>query len=315
MNSLPSEVSDHIYFLQKLKYASDKSIAKSPDYQKKISSISDQMDSISKEIFRSLPRKVRVDILVEISSNSKNLSGEYMDDQIAGRLYKQFGSKINEFFLKWDEVNSALKVNGGGLNSRQIANLLADIPLDIKTKCTALDWSGCKGLNSFLVNGKSLLEGFSRLSSLNISRLHRITSLEGIEVVGSTLESLDISYCGKLEDISLLKSCSSLKILLASDCIAIYDLSSLHSEIEKLDLSRSATIKILPLSNFSKLKELKLAGIGKLRSLDGFSDLKELTYLDISNTGVSDLKPLSSLTKLTKENIAVSGCPITMQDK
>jgi Leucine-rich repeat (LRR) protein len=105
-----------------------------------------------------------------------------------------------------------------------------------------------------------------RLVGVSISDLH----LASLPVLGwqcSSLQTLDISNCIRLTDVSALGQCSSLQTLDLSRCSDLTGVSALGqcSSLQTLDLSWCSSLAdVSALSQCSSLKVLELAGCSGL---------------------------------------------------
>jgi hypothetical protein len=103
----------------------------------------------------------------------------------------------------------------------------------------------------------------------------------------NTLVSLDLSFCGQLQDLAPLAGLTSLQSLDLSSCGQLQDLS--------------------PLAGLTSLQSLDLGRCGQLQDLASLADLTSLQSLDLSYFGqLQDLAPLAGLTSLQSLNLR--GC-------
>jgi serine/threonine-protein kinase len=158
------------------------------------------------------------------------------------------------------------------------------------------------------VRDLSALRG-KALTSLSVAHT-RVSTLHGL--TGMPLESLDISGTA-VKRLDFLKGMPLEKLLITNT--KVNDLSSLRllplrqldasgtmikdlafasgSQVERLSVARTAVSSLSGLRN-SSVREFDASGT-RLRSLEGIDQIKNLKYLDISDTGVSDLEPLRGL--------------------
>jgi hypothetical protein len=112
--------------------------------------------------------------------------------------------------------------------SNNVQETLGKIPKKIKEQVLSLDLTRCKRITSLSEKKRSLLSGFNHLQRLTLRRLMSFSDLAGIETVGATLTSLDLSGCRRLLTLSALKECDNLTFLDASDCSCLEDISALR---------------------------------------------------------------------------------------
>ena len=72
----------------------------------------------------------------------------------------------------------------------------------------------------------------------------------------------------------------------------------------RFQLSASDTVGMPQLYQFVAVDSLHLAGNRQIRQLSPLSELRDLKYLDISNTAIKDLSPISNITFLETLNLA-----------
>ena len=72
----------------------------------------------------------------------------------------------------------------------------------------------------------------------------------------------------------------------------------------RFQLSASDSVGMAQLYQFVAVDSLHLAGNRQIRQLAPLSELRDLKYLDISNTAISDLSPISNITFLETLNLA-----------
>lgn len=195
--------------------------------------------------------------------------------------------------------------------------------LSIKT----LNLSNCNKLTdlSFLQEMKELMS--LNLAGCQISDMQSLNSLKG-------LKELDLSACKKLKNLSFLQNikglislklagCSQitfidklrglqeLRQLDLSGCSSIYQITDLKSlkKLSSLDLSGCSQINetnIGLLSQLKKLTTLSLSRCEKVKSLNPLQELKGIKKLDLSQSGIKDIKALQNWKEL--EDLNLSSC-------
>jgi internalin A len=140
------------------------------------------------------------------------------------------------------------------------------------------------------------------LGGLALNRLPReLASL-------TSLQSLDLSECKQLSDLSPLASLTSLQGLNLYRCEQLSDLSPLASLTSLLELDLFACKQLSdlsPLASLTSLQRLILAWCGQLGDLSPLVSLTSLQSLDLSECEQlsGDLSPLASLTSLQSLNL------------
>jgi internalin A len=129
------------------------------------------------------------------------------------------------------------------------------------------------------------------LKELDISQCRYLISLEGIENAKELIK-LNASECNDLENISSLLCCTLLQELDLSFCYGLKKES------------------FAPLKELHALEKLSLSGIVYLKSLEWCHNLKNLSQLDLSFSGITDIQALKHLPKLKIGNIKLEGCDI-----
>ena len=124
------------------------------------------------------------------------------------------------------------------------------------------------------------------------------------------METLDLSDCKALTDISGPAQLKKLQALDLSGCEKLTKLSDIAGmkSLQSLDLSKCARLSDLAgLSKLKRLQHLNLSNCGALAKISELSGLKELESLDLSEcieiTSVSDLSRLAGL-----QSLDLSGC-------
>jgi internalin A len=124
------------------------------------------------------------------------------------------------------------------------------------------------------------------------------------------LQSLDLSGCQQLSDVSVLSGLSALQSLDLSWCGQLSDVSVLSglSALQSLDLRRCGQLSdVSVLSGLSALQSLNLSGCGQLSDVSALSGLSALQSLNLSGCGqLSDVSALSGLSEL--QNLDLRGC-------
>jgi hypothetical protein len=205
------------------------------------------------------------------------------------------------------------------------------------------------GQDSAAVKDLSVLSGFRRLKSLTLYHfpdiqflgelgpdltyvdLGRASGLKDISPLGKlkALESLDLSLCFALTDISMLAESASLRRLELRGC-GVSDLLALSENpgltylglagtrvedlwplvtvtaLDTLNLGSCRNVSDLaPLAYLENLKELNLAGCARVTDISPLRTLEKLESLDLSNCGkVSSIEPLGDLRNLRKLNLS-----------
>jgi internalin A len=127
----------------------------------------------------------------------------------------------------------------------------------------------------------------------------------------TSLQSLDLSGCEQVSDLSPLSGVTSLQTLDLSGCEQVSDLSPLSgvTSLQTLNLSGCEQVSDLsPLIGLTSLQALKLSGCKLVTDLFPLSGLTSLQSLDLSGCKQlsGDLFPLASLTSL--RSLSLSGC-------
>ncbi|KAI3682907.1 hypothetical protein L1987_83274 [Smallanthus sonchifolius] len=201
-----------------------------------------------------------------------------------------------------------------------------------------LDLSGSSNLKQI---DEKFFDKMSRVRVLNLSKTN-ISHLPSLSNV-SSLRKLFLSHCHCLEDLPSLESATKLEILDASNCFALQEIQSKSFEamtsLQKIDFSETKIMSLPPLPNpcnalqtlllkncnalqnleitgrFSNLEELNLSGIKSLKDngAEFVKDASNLRILDLSNTSIKQLPPISNLTNLT--HLSLAGCMFSSEPK
>jgi internalin A len=174
------------------------------------------------------------------------------------------------------------------------------------TEASALDLSDVSALERL----PGELERLTSLQSLDLSRCGRLSDLAPLARL-SSLQRLDLSRCEQLGNISSLVGLTALKELNLSRCEGLSDLRPLAklTSLERLDLSECFMFRgdLSPLAQLTTLQSLDLSGCwnltGNLSPLAKLTSLKSLNLsgclLDAgSSFGAINLSPLAGLTSL-----------------
>ncbi len=114
------------------------------------------------------------------------------------------------------------------------------------------------------------------------------------------VESLDLSGCGSLADLSPIVSLPELRTLILRDCIGLRDLSPIRrlKHLEVLNVDGCCVDSLVPvLAELKNVKSLILGGEIDLKLLDSCRCLEDL-HLHYSKAHESDLSALAGLEKL-----------------
>jgi internalin A len=176
-----------------------------------------------------------------------------------------------------------------------------------ETGAVELDLSGLQALNRLPPE----LERFGSVQSLDLSLCEQLNDLSPLAGLTS-LYTLDLSGCEQLNDLSPLAGLTSLQSLNLSWCNQLRDLSPLAAltSLQTLGLSGCEQLKDLsPLADLTSLQELDLYGCGQLTGdfapLASFTSLESLN-LDSCHQLSGDLSPLAGLASLQSLNL--TGC-------
>ncbi|CAN1270345.1 Disease resistance protein L6 [Linum perenne] len=155
--------------------------------------------------------------------------------------------------------------------------------------CLIVDWS----------------RGLTRLPNLaNLSNLMELRD-EAPEIPGDiwqlqkNLETLDVSGCIRLVDVTGLEKLESLQKLNMSNCWSIEELPDISGMKSLDDLNVSECIKLKKVIGLEKLESLtvlSMAGCKSIKKLPDMSQLKVLFEIDLK--GCTKLKKVTGLTKL-----------------
>jgi Leucine-rich repeat (LRR) protein len=156
------------------------------------------------------------------------------------------------------------------------------------------------------IENLNVLSSLNQLNALNLSKCTSLNNLDGLSNLNN-LERLDLAGPNKVTDFSALKEKENLKYLDLSGCsIGLGHFLSDLVGLEHLKLGSSGVV-ILMKDVFCSLQNLKILHLnrcGRLRHLNGLSELKSLTELDLSDCAfVSDLSSICGLPNLKKLDI------------
>jgi Leucine Rich Repeat (LRR) protein len=119
-----------------------------------------------------------------------------------------------------------------------------------------------------------------------------------------SLQSLDLSNCDQLTDLSALASLASLHSLDLIGCTQLSDISPLAGLTNLLNLSFFCCEQLSdlsPLAGLTSLQSLNLYSCPKLRDLSPLAGLTSLEVLDVSRLQITRFGPLESLLPTLKE--------------
>ena len=154
---------------------------------------------------------------------------------------------------------------------------------------TALDLRGANLQDLSILTSLTTLNLSKCLFLTDTSALQKLTALEALHLSGcKALESLALKDLTKLHTLSI-TGCKSLSALSLSGCHALTSITGL-----KPSLTRLHALTITHCSGFETLE----LGMKKLRNLV-LKDLGSLTALSMTSCGVSSLRDLSQLPRLT----------------
>ncbi|MBQ6799219.1 MAG: leucine-rich repeat domain-containing protein [Oscillospiraceae bacterium] len=189
------------------------------------------------------------------------------------------------------------------------SELWAITELTVPKEVTELsDLSHFVGLESLslednLATDFSVIQGMTRLSSLNVSGC--ALSEEALAAIGSlsTLTELHIDGCG-ITSLDGIAPLTNLNVLTASGN-RLTDISALAGmpALTVLDISNNELTAISALAASTQLQELYLSG-NKLSNLGAISANSALTVLEASGCGLTDLSPLENNTALVTLDVS-----------
>ncbi len=146
-------------------------------------------------------------------------------------------------------------------------------------KLTDLNLENCNVLNF------KLLEGFENLTSLNVAN-NTFNSIAFLKKLNH-LKSLNLNWCTKVTDFTLLENFKDLIFLSISKCEKIKDIEFLKNlenlqelHVESLNVIDDNALSII--GNLSELTKLSIFG-SKITTLKSLESLKKLKDLNISN--------------------------------
>jgi Leucine-rich repeat (LRR) protein len=217
---------------------------------------------------------------------------------------------MNKEELKYDSSKDELTIiNGNSLSEKQLCDVLNSLNSEEKAKIKQLNLNNCSQLpNLFLLND------FKNITHLNLHGSSSLKNLKGLEAL-INLKELDISQCRYLTSLEGIENAKELINVNAVECNDLENISSLLncSNLKELDLGFCYGLKkdcFASLKQLHALEKLSLSGNVYLQSLEWCQNLKNLSYLDLSFTGIIDIQALKHLPKLTIGNIKLEGCDI-----
>ncbi|HHU56408.1 MAG TPA: hypothetical protein GXZ48_06955, partial [Acholeplasmataceae bacterium] len=272
---------------------------------------------------------------VNIISSSKEITPELIGDQnLYDFLVSQYGSggKLttdsfnaaspdNKYFnlnLSYNEVGFYIQdlTGVGYITSLRYLNIsgqtkINDLsPIKSLKNLEALVANDCN-ISSLIVNGDSILNGFSKLYALDLSN-NKLTTLNGLEKLNNK-DKLEVLYLANnnITNISILSMFTNIKSLVLSNN-KISDISSLQqlSRLNLLLLDHNLIYEISSLSNLKRISTLALNnqetekgdGISKLTDIGPLRNMIELRHLYLQNNAIDDIDYLSTLVKLNTLN-------------
>ncbi|CAN1304631.1 Disease resistance protein L6 [Linum perenne] len=173
----------------------------------------------------------------------------------------------------------------GSLLSNQDGNLPSSLT------CLIVDWS----------QGLTRLPNLANLSNLTELRLIHFKASEIHGLGLDNLETLDVSGCIQLVDVTGLAKLKSLQKLNMSNCWSIEELPDISGmkSLNILYLNECIKlIKVIGLEKLESLEQLHMAGCKSIKELPDMSDLKNLWLINFK--GCTKLKKVKGLEKLGK---------------
>lgn len=177
------------------------------------------------------------------------------------------------------------------------------------------------------VSELSVLPGLPRLERLCLRSLTNLRSLTGVERFPA-IRRLHIFCCGRLTDVSAIKSLNSLDCLEINDCASLRDLGEL-GRLEKLEWISIVELPVQALDalvGLPALTTLKISECGQLEDVSALSSVPNLRYAELSvphgklwkamsaglsvlhfrSTGLSNVDELRSHTELRELDLSGS---------
>lgn len=308
-----STVDADMKFLAAGRFVSPEQAMKNPEFHAHILGIAKMLSSVNPESVKGLRKdyKVRIIKLALKLQKDEKLLMSYLDDETASALQedKEFQKMMTQYYLKYNAKSGELSLNSGSLKDKQIAEILGSMTAMSKSQVVSLDLSHC-----FYLTSVEFLKDFPNVVDLNLSYT-AIASLKGIESL-SKLKNLNISDCSGLRSLTGLEGAKNLLVLDASNSTKLEDLEALVGCVSlrelNLNFCRGLCIAgcLAPLGHLQLLERLHLCYLVYLTTLDRCATLRNLTFLDVSESGVVDIRAVATLPKLTLTNLKLKNCDV-----
>ncbi len=163
-------------------------------------------------------------------------------------------------------------------------------------------------LNARHYTDLQVVRGYTKLERLNAKYLSRLTSLDGVQDLAA-LESLNLSSCDSLRSVDGLRGLDGLRELSLSGCTALADITALGglTSLAILSLCRcTAVTSLAPLGALKRLEHLDLSASG-VTDLRGIERLTALSSLKLGGMdGLTTVRPLTSLRALESLSLALA---------
>lgn len=218
-----------------------------------------------------------------------------------GNIYQRQLNNLVELDLSSSNISSLEGIeqleNLVSLNLR--SNQLQDI-----SQLAALEKLEKVDLRDNKVTDISPLAGLDRLEYLNLYGNSTLQSIEPLASL-SNLEKLIIGYVPVGSQVDNLSTLSTLKYLNLRDC-GVEDLTFLSelSNLEYLNLHSNTNIQdINPIKHLTNLETLILVDVPLQGQEDLLANLQNLSYLNLRNTGLTDITFLAELDGLEYLNL------------
>ena len=249
-----------------------------------------------------------------------------VDPGILHRIYHEAPNDIFELFVR---LSSELNSNGcrkGGLNVlRRVSKRCLRVVETVATRLTdhgivyhlpAAALKRCQGIKNLSCYSLLSFNGCpDGLKSIYVGDGHLLQGLEHLSAC-KELETLKIDHASRTSDLSSLSSCTKMRKLTIWRS-GVADLSPLSSMklLEELDLEGSTLVQgrtpiedLSPVSDLPRLAKLNVSYLFQIKDLSFFEKgFTKLTSLNLSNTSVDDLSPLTKLQNL--EELISRGIP------
>ncbi len=160
-----------------------------------------------------------------------------------------------------------------------------------------IDLSGCASLEN--VDG---LAGSKRIRSVKLNGCSTLNNLDGLKGLRG-LNEISLSGCGSLKNLDGLQGLRDITTISIDNCGSLENVDALGGmkKIRKLNLTNCGKLRdVKGLKSIKGLTELVINDI-RFENLDTFSELVQLETIVLSSSnGISKLKDLSGLNKMTK---------------